>query len=92
MYLRRFRKNYIKKINVMEKLNYHEGLKKIDKYSNERRRDRYMMIDSWQKLEGITENVLKLFASDMKKDRRMIPQIRYYANGRHLIIVEKRQI
>ena len=71
---------------------YYERRKNINMYSIERRRDRYMMIDSWQQLEGITENVLKPFASDMKKDRRMIPQIRNYTNGTHLIIVEKRQI
>ena len=44
-------------------------------------------------MEGIKENVLRLVASDTRRDRRIIsPKIRDYANGKRLTRVEKRQI
>ena len=62
-------------------------------YSLERRRERYMIIYGWQQLEGIKENVLRLVASDMRRDRRIISlKIQDYASGKRLTRVEKRQI
>ena len=52
-----------------------------------------MIIYGWQQLEGIKENVLRLVASDTRRDRRIIsPKIRDYANGKRLTRVEKSQI
>ena len=91
--LEKIQKNFTKKIKGMEELNYHERLKKLNMYSLERRRERYMIIYGWQQLEGIKENVLRLVASDTRRDRRIIsPKIRDYANGKRLTRVEKRQI
>ena len=70
--LEKIQKNFTKKIKGMEELNYHERLKKLNMYSLERRRERYMIIYGWQQLEGIKENVLKLVASDTRRDRRII--------------------
>ena len=50
----------------MGKLDYHERLKKLNLYSLERRRERYMIIYGWQQLEEKRENVLKLTATEMK--------------------------
>ena len=81
--LEKIQKNFTKKIKGMEELNYHERLKKLNMYSLERRRERYMIIYGWQQLEGIKENVLRLVASDTRRDRRIIsPKIRDYANGK----------
>ena len=41
-------------------MDYHEKIKKLGLYSLERRRDRFLIIDAWQQLEGDRENVLKL--------------------------------
>ena len=41
-------------------MNYHERLKKLNLYSLERRRERFMIINAWEQIEGIRENVLKL--------------------------------
>ena len=41
-------------------MNYHERLRKLNLYSLERRRERFMIINAWEQLEGIKENVLKL--------------------------------
>ena len=41
-------------------MNYHERLKKLGLYSLERRRERFLIINAWQQLEGERENVLKL--------------------------------
>ena len=91
--LEKIQKNFTKKIKGMEELNYHERLKKLNMYSLERRRERYMIIYGWQQLEGIKENVLRLVASDTRRDRRIIsPKIRDYANGKRLTRVEKSQI
>ena len=52
-----------------------------------------MIIYGWQQLEGIKENVLRLVASDTRRDRRMIsPKIQDYANGKCLTKVEKGKI
>ena len=45
----------------MEEANYDERLEKLNINSLERRRERYMIIYSWQQLEVIKENVLRLF-------------------------------
>ena len=44
----------------MKYLNYHEKLKTLNIYSLERRRDRYKIIDTWQQIEGLNENIMKL--------------------------------
>ena len=44
-------------------------------------------------MEGIKENVLRIIASDTRRDRRiMSPKIGDYASGKCLTRVEKRQI
>ena len=91
--LEKIQKNFTRQINGMEGLNYHERLKKLKLYSLERRRERYMIIYGWQQLEGIKENVLRLVASDTRRDRRIIsPTIPKYANGKRLSRVEYDQI
>merc|ERR1712228_1145048 len=90
--LEKIQKNFTKKIKGMEELNYHERLKKLNMYSLERRRKRYMIIYGWQQLEGIKENGSRLVASDPRRDRRIIsPKIRDYANGKRLTRGVKRQ-
>ena len=63
-------KIFTKKIDGMEGLNYHERLKKLNMYSLERRRDRYLIIYGWQQIENIKENILKLELSG-RNGRRM---------------------
>ena len=60
------------KIKGMEELNYHERLKKLNMYSLERRRDRYLIIYGWQQIENIKENVLNLKTSWRGTGRRII--------------------
>ena len=91
--LEKIQKSFTSKINGMEKLDYHERLKKLNLYSLERRRERYMIIYGWQQLEEIRENVLRLTASKKKRYRMIItPKIPNMANGKRLSRVEKRQI
>ena len=74
----------------MEELDYHERLKKLNLYSLERRRERYLIIYGWQQLEGKRENVLRLTATKTMRDRRIIsPKIPNMANGKRLSQVEK---
>ena len=40
-------------------MNYHQRLKKLELYSLERRRERFMIINAWQRIEGLKENVLQ---------------------------------
>ena len=48
------------KIEGIEKLNYHQRLKRLRMYSMERRRERYLIINAWQQIENEKENILKL--------------------------------
>ena len=91
--LEKIQKTFTSKINGMEELDYHERLKKLNLYSLERRRERFMIIYGWQQLEEKRENVLRLAASTSRRDRRMIStKIPNMANGKRLSRVEKRQI
>ena len=58
--IERVQKNFTSKIEGMEKLNYHQRLKKLRMYSMERRRERYLIINAWQQIEKEKENILKL--------------------------------
>ena len=91
--LEKIQKSFTSKINGMEELDYHERLKKLNLYSLERRRERYLIIYGWQQLEGKRENVLRLTATKTRRDRRIIsPKVPNMANGKRLSCVEKRQI
>ena len=37
---------------------YHERIKDLELYSLERRRERFLIINAWQQLEGVRDNVL----------------------------------
>ena len=70
--LERVQKNFTSKIDGLEHLNYHQRLKKLKLYSLERRRERYMIINAWQQIEGIIENVLGLKARRIGRSRRIV--------------------
>ena len=83
--LERVQKNFTSKIEGIEHLNYHKKLKKLKLYSLERRRERYMIINAWQQIEGITENVLGLKARRMGRSRRIIStKIPLGVNGKRI--------
>ena len=58
--IERIQKNFTSKINGLGEVDYHERLKRLGIYSLERRRERFLIINAWQQLEGIKENALKL--------------------------------
>ena len=75
-------KFFTKKIEGMENLNYHQRLKKLNLYSMERRRERFLIMNGWQQLEGLRENVLKLKTSERSKARRIqLGGVKFYRNG-----------
>ena len=45
--LEKIQKSFTSKINGIEELDYHERLKKLNLYSLERRRERFMIIYGW---------------------------------------------
>ena len=91
--LENIQKTFTKKIDGMEELDYHERLKKLNMYSLERRRDRYMIIYGWQQIEGLKENILRLKTSWSGRYRTMISsKIPNEANGKRLSRVEKNLI
>merc|ERR1712240_281884 len=57
------------KIKGMENMNYHEWLRKLNLYSLERRGKRFMIINAWEQLEGMKENVLRLVAVTIGRRR-----------------------
>ena len=58
--IERIQKNFTSKISGLGEMNYHERLKRLGIYSLERRRERFLIINAWQQLEGIKENALNL--------------------------------
>ena len=52
--------NFISMIKGMEDLDYHQRLEKLDMYSLERRRERFLIINAWEQLEDEKRNVLGL--------------------------------
>ena len=88
--LEKIQKNFTKKIQGIEELNYHERLEKLNLYSLERRRDRYMIIYGWQQIEGLKENILRINTNWRGRYRTMIcPRIPNEANGKRLSRAEK---
>ena len=70
--LERVQKHFTSRIEGLENLNYHQRLKKLKLYSLERRRERYMIINAWQQIEEISENVLGLKARRLGRSRRLV--------------------
>ena len=58
--IERIQRNFTSKIKGLEEKNYHERLEILKLYSMERRRERFLIINAWQQIEGKKENVLKL--------------------------------
>ena len=53
---------------------YHEQLKKLNQYSLERRLERFMIKNTWEQLEGIKKNVLKLETGIIGKNEDVLSQ------------------
>ncbi|CAL4188377.1 unnamed protein product, partial [Meganyctiphanes norvegica] len=70
--LERIQKNFTSKIYGLDQLDYHQRLKKLNLYSLESRRERYLIINAWQQIEGLTENVLGLKARRLGRSRRIV--------------------
>ena len=70
--LERIQKKFTSKIDGLEQLDYHQRLKKLNLYSLERRRERYLIINAWQQVEGLTENTLGLKARRIGRSRRIV--------------------
>ena len=58
--IERIHQNFTSKIRGLEQMDYCERFKKLGLYCLERRRERFLIINAWQQLEGERENVLKL--------------------------------
>ena len=83
--LENVQRTFTSRIEGIQELDYHERLKKLNMYSLERRRDRYMIIYGWQQIEEIKENVLKLKTSWRGIGRRIISKgITTQIEGRRL--------
>ena len=70
--LERIQNFFTSKIDGLEQLDYHQRLKKLNLYSLERRRERYLIINAWQQVEGLTENTLGLKARRIGRSRRIV--------------------
>ena len=55
--LERIQKGYTKRIEGLERKNYYQRLKCLNLYSMERR-ERYMIINTWQQIEDPEKNIL----------------------------------
>ena len=78
--IERIQKSFTKKINGMDDMNYHQRLKSLKLYSLERRRERYMIINTWQQLEGQRDNLMD-FKVNERSRHRTIKSTRVKWNG-----------
>ena len=53
--IERIQKSFTSRIAGMENKNYHQRLKALNLYSLERRRERYLIINAWEQIEGKRE-------------------------------------
>ena len=58
--IERVQRSFTARIRGLEEMDYHERLKILNTYSLERRRERFLIINAWQQIEGKKENVLGL--------------------------------
>ena len=63
-------RNYTKKIEGMESFNYRERLNKLRIYSQERRRDRYMVILVWKAAMGLIDGYNLQFSGEHSRRGR----------------------
>merc|ERR1712101_51666 len=70
--IEKIQQTFTKKIEGLENLDYYQRLKECNLYSMERRRERYMIIYAWQKLEDIKTDVLGIQKKLSKEDNRRI--------------------
>ena len=66
--IKRIQRSFTAKIRGLEGMDYHERLKILKTYSLESSRERFLIINAWQQIEGKKENVLDLEMG--KKGRR----------------------
>jgi len=67
--IERIQKSFTRRIIGMEDKNYHERLKSLKLYSLERRRERYMIINTWQQLEEQKENLMEFEINERSRHR-----------------------
>ena len=66
--LERIQKGFSKKIEGLEGKNYHQRLKCLNLYSMERR-ERYMIINTWQQIEDLEKNLLGFEMNERARHR-----------------------
>ena len=87
--IERIQKNFTSKIKGLEEKNYHERLRILKLYSLERRRERFLIINAWQQIEGKKENVLKLETGKVGRRRCLkSPIIQTSINDKYRTIIQ----
>ena len=67
--MERIQKHFTSKIRGLKHMDYHERLKKLGLYSLEWRREQSLIINAWQQLEDIKDNVIDLIAGKSGRQR-----------------------
>ena len=67
--LEMIQKGYTKRIEGLEGKNYHQRLKCLNLYSMERKRERYMIINTWQQIEAPEKNLLGFEINERARHR-----------------------
>ena len=69
--LERIQKSFTKRIEGMEDKDYHQRLNSLKLYSLERRRERYMILNTWQQIEGQRENIMGFKMNERSRHREI---------------------
>ncbi|CAL4227371.1 unnamed protein product, partial [Meganyctiphanes norvegica] len=90
--IERIQKSFTNKIEGMEDMNYHQRLKSLKLYSLERRRKRYMIINTWQQLEGQRENLMDFELNGRSRHRTIkATRVKWNRNSKNSSLVYNSQ-
>ena len=90
--IERIQKSFTNKIEGMEDMNYHQRLKSLKLYSLERRQERYMIINTWQQLEGQRENLMDFELNGRSRHRTIkATRVKWNRNSKNSSLVYNSQ-
>ena len=86
-------RSFTARIDGMENFNYHQRLRELKTYSLERRRERYLIIFTWEMIEGKRDNILDLkFRKNGRKRMIFREKIPWATKNRLLLPAERNLI
>ena len=85
-------RSFTARIDGMENFNYHQRLRELKTYSLERRRERYLIIFTWEMIEGKRDNILDLKVRKNGRKRMIFREKIPWATKNRLLLPAERNL